>query len=205
MHQILRGCAPCGTLWTRLACAYPKMLCKAYGGLVGESIAAGNMSLVGIPRSPLNASSGISRAVARHWDEKPWTLAWKGRWQREEHINQLEMKVITGLAKHLGRSTPQWDQRFLVLCDSQAVIGACRKMRSGSHGLLRQLRTIAAVCLATGVRLALRWVPSERNWADNPSRGRSVAPPSGTNHDKAADEDLAAHSPRARYQAGWHL
>ena len=111
------------------------------------------------------------------------------------------MKVVNGLAKHLGRASGQWDQRFLVLCDSQAVIGACCKMRSSSFGLLRQLCAIAAIYFSTGVRLALRWVPSERNRADNPSRGRAV--------EKAAPETKPAATsvrpPELQYHDNWHL
>ena len=37
VHQALRGTAPCGTLWTRLACAYPAKLCEANGGLIRKA------------------------------------------------------------------------------------------------------------------------------------------------------------------------
>ena len=35
-------------------------------------------------------------------------------------------------------------------------------------------KEVAAITLATGVRIHLRWVPSARNWADGPSRGHRI-------------------------------
>ena len=52
-----------------------------------------------------------------------------------------------------------------------AVIG---KARTSSRALKRASRKIAAICLSTGIRLVLRWVPSKRNVADGPSRGRML-------------------------------
>jgi hypothetical protein len=61
-------------------------------------------------------------------------------------------------------------KRVLVLSDSQVVIGAVTKGRSSSPQLLRRLRTVSALVLAGGIRLSVRWVPSEFNPADGPSR-----------------------------------
>ena len=58
-----------------------------------------------------------------------------------------------------------------VFTDSQVVVGALGKGRASSHQLLRLCRMAAAVQLACGIRLYLRWVPSESNVADGPSRG----------------------------------
>ena len=33
-HQVLRGMAPCGLPWTRVACAYPKEMCKCFAELI---------------------------------------------------------------------------------------------------------------------------------------------------------------------------
>ena len=39
---------------------------------------------------------------------------------------------------------------------------------------MTQLRKIGAITLATGVRLTLRWIPTDMNPADGPSRGEAV-------------------------------
>ena len=39
---------------------------------------------------------------------------------------------------------------------------------------MTQLRKIGAITLATGVRLTLRWIPTDMDPADGPSRGENV-------------------------------
>eukprot|EP00973_Karenia_brevis_P053402 7421516-Karenia_brevis.AAC.1 len=47
---------------------------------------------------------------------------------------------------------------------------AVSKGRSGSPGLLQVCREICALCLSSGSQIVVRWVPSELNVADAPSR-----------------------------------
>ena len=61
-------------------------------------------------------------------------------------------------------------KRVLVLSDSLAVILASTKGRSSRRGMCRALRRMAALALTCGFLLAVRWVPSEVNVADKPSR-----------------------------------
>ena len=39
---------------------------------------------------------------------------------------------------------------------------------------MAQLRKIGAITLATGVRLTLRWIPTDMDPADGPSRGEAI-------------------------------
>ena len=57
------------------------------------------------------------------------------------------------------------------------VIGALRKGRSSKPGLLSRLRRLAAITLAERITLVGRYVPTERNMADQPSRGGLVPGP----------------------------
>eukprot|EP00959_Pyramimonas_sp_CCMP1952_P165500 3459662-Pyramimonas_sp.AAC.1 len=50
---------------------------------------------------------------------------------------------------------------------------ASQKGRSSAGGVLRITRQWAAWCLAGGVQASVRWIPSERNVADAPSRRRA--------------------------------
>jgi hypothetical protein len=59
-------------------------------------------------------------------------------------------------------------------------LGSLGKGRSSAHGLLRICRQSAAVQLACGIKLYLRWVPSEINFADGPSRQEDVGVPEST-------------------------
>ena len=101
---------------------------------------------------------------------------------------------MTLLCRHLSRSTANWDSRVLVLVDSLVTLGCMRKMRSSSAALQRQVRCVAVLALATGIRPLLRWLPSAWNPADGPSRGCPVGP---------APETLQKHSEEA--SEAWEL
>ena len=74
-------------------------------------------------------------------------------------------------------------------CRLGVPLGALAKGRSSSPALLRLCRQAAAISLGFGMRLYLRYVPSEWNIADGPSRGLGVG---------AAEETQHAHADRAR-------
>ena len=67
-----------------------------------------------------------------------------------------------------------WNKRVLIFTDSLVTLGALSKGRSSARQLLRVCRQAAAVQLGCRIRLYLRWVPSERNLADGPSRGGPI-------------------------------
>ena len=97
-----------------------------------------------------------------------------GKWDREEHNNILEARGVVAVLRHLSRSSPAWHKRVLIFTDSLVTLGCLGKGRSSARGLLRVCRQAAAIQLACRIRLYLRWVPSERNLADAPSRGGGV-------------------------------
>ena len=74
----------------------------------------------------------------------------------------------------LLNSSENRHNRHLVITDSLVSIGAVMKGRSSSPPILRLLRNLAAWLLLSGATVYARWVPSGRNWADGPSRGRSI-------------------------------
>ena len=82
--------------------------------------------------------------------------------------------------RHLSRNRAAWHSRVLVLTDSMVSLGSLAKGRSSADALLRVCRASAAVQLAVGIRLYLRYVPSEQNQADGPSRGLPVGVAPGT-------------------------
>ena len=212
-HIALRGAAPCGTLWTKLACAYPPDLCAAYGEHIFTAVTLGELSL----SPPLQSAVAARQADARvrptdsAWARPDrWQVEWSGTWSYKEHINIQELRTISFLARHLGRSSKRWNQRYLVLTDSLVSLHAVTRMRSTSAPLLRQLLPIAACQLATGVRLSPRWIPTDDNPADGPSRGRplgwhpAAAAPAA---EEPADDPFAPReeAPDAHYAPGWHL
>ena len=103
-----------------------------------------------------------------------WALTFKGEFQEDEHNNILEMRGVVAVLRHLSRSSRSWGKRILCFTDSLVTLGALGKGRSSARALLRLCRAAAAVQLLCRIKLYLRWVPSERNFADGPSRGGPV-------------------------------
>ncbi|CAK0825583.1 unnamed protein product [Prorocentrum cordatum] len=174
-HQELRGRDSQGRLWTRLAAVYPPRLCKAYASCVAKAVSNNELKLHDWRMRELRGASPKPVAVMSHWAKvSRWHLAWKGVWAYHDHINVQEMRTVASVSRHLCRSSKNWFSRVLVLCDSMVTVGAVRKMRSSSRPLMTQLKKIGAITLATGIRLTLRWIPTDMNPADGPSRGEEI-------------------------------
>jgi hypothetical protein len=99
-----------------------------------------------------------------------WHTIASSRWREEEHIKVLELRALSTAVRWVMSFRSAVGKRVLVLSDSHVVVGAVTKGRSSSPQLLRRLRALTALLLAGGIRLSLRWVPSELNPADEPSR-----------------------------------
>jgi hypothetical protein len=103
-----------------------------------------------------------------------WRLLIRGEFAQEEKISIAELRTITLSGRHAGRSKSGWFQKHLVLADSVPALAAAQKGRSKDFGALRLCRRLAGLVFGVGVRVVLRWVRSEVNWADGPSRGTKV-------------------------------
>ena len=112
---------------------------------------------------------GETRAVG-------WTSALSGEWapggttEAQEHINVKEARVAGYGINYALRHACPLDGRVVVLIDSAVALNALAKGRSSSFPLLRAVRRVSATLLATGVRPFYRFVESEANPADLPSR-----------------------------------
>ncbi|CAK0816959.1 unnamed protein product, partial [Prorocentrum cordatum] len=101
-----------------------------------------------------------------------------GRWQvvssggraRAEKIIVLEGRALVHSLRHALRDSKSFGKRILFLCDNMGLVCAMEKGRSSAGGVLRVARQWAAWCLAGAVQASVRWIPSERNVADAPSR-----------------------------------
>jgi len=82
--------------------------------------------------------------------------------------------VITALLQHLARASASCHRRFLILTDNLAALAVLMRGRASARSMRGSARKAAALCLATGMRFVLRWIPSGRNWADGPSRRRNI-------------------------------
>ena len=78
------------------------------------------------------------------------------------------------------------------MVDSMVALGCLSKGRSSSPALLRLARIVAAHSALFGLRLLFRYVASELNVADGPSRGKHIG---------AALETIQSHMDRITAQA----
>ena len=130
-----------------------------------------------------------------------WKQIDGSKWDRVEAIPILEGRSVVWLMQHLARSQKNLGKKHLVLSDSMSVTLALTKGRSSSSPMNRVCRQIAALTFATGMHLHLRWIPSELNPADFPSRAQSLE---GFNLDRGLRELQDNYDTKGRKgEAGW--
>ena len=112
-------------------------------------------------------------------DPAAWHVAIRRRLsgrERAAHINDKELGVVVDAVRWASRSPGTRRCRLVLEADSTAAVGALRKGRSSRRPLLRHCRRLAALTLAEQITLEGRWISTNRNFADGPSRGRGPAP-----------------------------
>jgi hypothetical protein len=103
-----------------------------------------------------------------------WAVVWSKPWRFQANILNTEARALGWSVEHLLRSNRNINKRLLCFSDNlPLVLGAC-KGRAKSGYLLKPLRRITSLLLATGSRLAVRWIASELNVADAPSRAIAI-------------------------------
>ncbi|CAK0822424.1 unnamed protein product, partial [Prorocentrum cordatum] len=110
--------------------------------------------------------------VPREMIEQQWSVVGRFPWRRKgESIAVYGTRATLYGFRHLLRSSRNLGKHVVVLGDSQSTAGAVARFRSDSRSMMRVAQAIAALSLATGSALHYRWLPSEWNVADSPSRG----------------------------------
>ena len=100
-----------------------------------------------------------------------WRRVQSRPWRYSEHISAFGSKAILFGLRHTLRRHDAVGKRILVLTDSMVSTCAMSKGRSGASGISRACRAVAALSLASGSGLHVRWIPGEANQADALSRG----------------------------------
>ncbi|CAK0911498.1 unnamed protein product [Prorocentrum cordatum] len=104
--------------------------------------------------------------------EEGWAVVGSHKWgSPPDNVVEGEARAIAFGVKHICRSTKAFESHHLLLSDSLSSVLALGKGRSSAPGVSGALRSVAAHVAATGLRLSARWLPSEWNFADGPSRG----------------------------------
>ena len=103
--------------------------------------------------------------VRRLWMPTMW-----GRWTHKEGILTLEARTVLKTLRRIALTRHGHSIRQLLLCDHMSVVLSIERFRSKNFKLLAIIRKIAAYCFSRNIFLAIRWIPSELNIADEPSR-----------------------------------
>ena len=99
-----------------------------------------------------------------------WYSVMAAKFEREEHINVLELKAYLLHLRWRTRTSKRLGSRFLHLLDSQVCLGVLAKGRSSSWRLNRVLNRTNALTLACRLYPLNAYVMSEWNTSDVPSR-----------------------------------
>ena len=102
--------------------------------------------------------------------EGEWSVLCSRKWERVEGMPVLEGRALVWGVRHVLRNSKTHGRNFLLLSDAMAPILAISEGRSSAKGMMRVCRRVAALALACNASLHLRWIASERNPADSPSR-----------------------------------
>lgn len=96
---------------------------------------------------------------------------------------RLEGRALVLGLRHIARSSSSLSHRVTMLCDNLGLTLALGKGRCRAFGTLRTCREVCSLSIYGGFQVKVRWVPSEFNPADGPSRLRGHA-------DSLAQEDV---------------
>ena len=99
-----------------------------------------------------------------------WSPVRWGQWSRPEHITLLEARTAVRDVQHRLLQPHGCHCRMLFSGDNLGCILALSRSRAKGYQMLVQVRRVAAWALARGVRISFRWILSEWNIADDPSR-----------------------------------
>ena len=99
-----------------------------------------------------------------------WKVVRYGRWTQAEHITVLEARALHRTVRRLCLFEKGRNLKQLCLVDNLGVALSYDRFRAKDFRLLTNLRKTAGYLLARNNRLSVRWIPSEKNSADPPSR-----------------------------------
>ena len=121
-------------------------------------------------QDPFELNEVFPEVPKEHLHEELWHDVFAVHMTHAEHISLLEGRGIVAALRHKFRSSNEFNRKHLHFSDNLAVALLAAKGRSNNFQMLRVSRRIAALLLATGSWLSVRWIPSEYNVADRASR-----------------------------------
>lgn len=102
--------------------------------------------------------------------EGSWAVIRAGRLRFDEHIGVTEGRAFLWKLRHDARQSSRHGSKRLYLVENFSFSAALAKGRSPAFCLLQICRRSSALQLGSGIQPHVRWLSSERNAADGPSR-----------------------------------
>lgn len=121
-------------------------------------------------QDPFELNEVFPEVPKKHLQKDLWHDVFAVHMTHPEHISLLEGRGVVAALRHKFRSSFEFNRKHLHFSDNLAVALLAAKGRSNNFQMLRVSRRIAALLLATGSWLSVRWIPSEYNVADRASR-----------------------------------
>ena len=105
-----------------------------------------------------------------------WCIPFGGVWRKPLEILRGEGKAHVMGLRHACRSTESLRKRLLFLLDNTALVLGASKVRGSTPNLNHTCREVCVISLATFTIPVCRWIASESNPADEPSRSKRYRP-----------------------------
>lgn len=114
----------------------------------------------------------------KHLVPSQWNTTLMGRWRdTSEHITLKEGRALVLAVRRLTRSQNSRRKKHLFLVDNMGLALAVCKGRASNYGMLRIMQQLSALSIAGDICIRVRWIASEFNIADGPSRGQILPGP----------------------------
>ena len=123
-----------------------------------------------------------------------WEVKLHGHWLYPDGILILEAQALLKSLTRIANSFWGQNIRQLLFVDNMAIALAFDRSRSRNFKVLRIIRKFAALCLSRNITCSVRWIPSEYNAADEPSRNAAAV-------QKNSDSDTACSGGPKAYKA----
>ena len=107
--------------------------------------------------------------------DRAWAVTGRHQWRRPLTLPVAEARASLNAVKHVIRTQANWGMKHLLLSDSMTAVCALSRGRAQGFELRRVCQQFGAIPLVTRCSFSLRWIPSEWNPADGPSRGSWTA------------------------------
>ncbi len=117
--------------------------------------------------------------------KRHWSVLISQPWQFSQDILLGEARALLRSLQVLVSVHRVRDRRILCLSGNMSCVLAFERRRARNFRLLVQIRKLTAICLCHNIRFHVRWIASESNCSDDPSRRFSNA-----NATQASSSDL---------------